>query len=587
MIKLLSKRFDDSKLKIKIIVIVLLAVSITAAAALLSLSFVTLRYNGMLYSTLADSLSIYIREIEAGLESIESASAFIATDRGVQRNLTAITGETGEYDAYLSRAGIYTSLHQYIGQNRYIRSISVVPAAENQAAISTHTLSSSSPDYFLIADRARATENTAIWLQENAGILYAQTIRQLQGVSLRELGVLIIEADLERIVYDSRQGADGLTPQSVAVVSNGEILFADSAGWDHVAAEEPYSVRNINGVRQFVVQRNAGELGWTYMSGIPYDDAFRSIQAALWVYVLAVGAAIAVSIIIATAMTRSITRHFDNLEKKMQSFRNGNLKPIEPDCDYGGRQDELGAAHRNFDAMLSDIADLIEDNYVKQLLIKDARLRSLEQQINPHFLYNTLNSIHWQARAAGHPQIAAMVKSLSRLMQASLSETGDTIPLCREMELIGSYIEIQKIRYEERLVYSTDIERGLTELPVPKMSIQPLVENAVKYALEVSSATCVVTAAARREGKTAVISVTNSGSRIDEDILNKLDTGEIQPGGHGIGLLNIDARIKLLFGEEYGLEVKNSLNGATVAMRLPLPEMYGKEAAFNDAAAGC
>ena len=589
MFRLLAKRFDNSRLKVKIIVIALLSVAITAATAFLSLSFVTSRYNGLLYSTLADSLSIYIRDIEAGLDSIENASSFMATDRDVQNNLTAITGEAGEYDAYLSRAGIYTSLHRYIVQNRYIKAISVVPATENQNVISTHTLDPSSPDYQFIAEQARASGDTAMWLQDHAGILHAQTIRQLQGVSLRELGVLIIEIDLDRIIYDLRINSGRSTSQSVAIVSNGELLYpaGDSSGWESAETDAPYFIREIGGVRQFVVRRSVGELGWVYLCGIPYDDVFRSIQASVWMYVFAVVSAIVISIVIASAMTRNITRHFDSLGHKMRSFAGGNLKPVEQSYDYGARKDELGAAHRHFDAMLKDIADLIDDNYVKQLLIKETQLKSLEQQINPHFLYNTLNSIHWQARAAGQNQIAGMVKALSKLMQASLSETGDAIPLNREMELIGHYIEIQKIRYEERLEYIVDIEPNLNELPVPKMCIQPLVENAVMYALEVSSAICAVTVAARSEGETAIVSVTNSGSSIDEDILEKLRSGAVLPGGHGIGLLNIDARIKLLFGEDYGLTAKNGANGATVAMRLPLPKRIIEEVALDDAAVDC
>ena len=188
----------------------------------------------------------------------------------------------------------------------------------------------------------------------------------------------------------------------------------------------------------------------------------------------------------------------------------------------------------------------------------------LQAQINPHFLYNTLESINWRAKAVNNREISLMTESLGSLLRATLSNKKSLVTLSYELNLILSYITIQQIRFEERLDYREQVPDGLKNALIPPLTLQPLVENAIHYALEEMTETCYITILAAETDKTGKngercirISVTNSGSSFDEDLLELLKQHKKQPSRSGIGLLNIDKRIKLLFGEDYGLSLFN------------------------------
>ena len=215
-------------------------------------------------------------------------------------------------------------------------------------------------------------------------------------------------------------------------------------------------------------------------------------------------------------------------------------------------------------------------NYVNEILAKEAQIKALESQINPHFLYNTLESINWRAKAVNNREISLMTESLGSLLRATLSNKKSLVTLSYELNLILSYITIQQIRFEERLDYREQVPDGLKNALIPPLTLQPLVENAIHYALEEMTETCYITILAAETDKTGKngercirISVTNSGSSFDEDLLELLKQHKKQPSRSGIGLLNIDKRIKLLFGEDYGLSLFNQEDCAVASITIP------------------
>ncbi|HZK27550.1 MAG TPA: histidine kinase, partial [Thermoclostridium sp.] len=136
----------------------------------------------------------------------------------------------------------------------------------------------------------------------------------------------------------------------------------------------------------------------------------------------------------------------------MEIYSSGKFESIDVGYDYTKRTDELGKAHRQFDKMAVQIRTLVNDNYVKQLLLKEAQFKQLEQQINPHFLYNTLETINWYSESAGEAKIAELVRALGNTLRSTL-ERKDKVTIKSELELVNNYMTIQKIRYENRLEY--------------------------------------------------------------------------------------------------------------------------------------
>jgi len=193
----------------------------------------------------------------------------------------------------------------------------------------------------------------------------------------------------------------------------------------------------------------------------------------------------------------------------------------------------------------------------------------LESQINPHFLYNTLETINWRAKALRDEQISSMVESLGTLLRATLSNKKPLVTLDYETKLARSYMTIQKIRFEDRLVFSIDCREELGQALILPLTIQPLLENAIRYGMEEMMETCEIGIYAFKEGDLLIAEVSNQGSSFEEGLLEKLQDGTRNAHGFGIGLVNIHQRIQMLFGEDYGLSFKNQDDKAIAVITIP------------------
>ena len=193
----------------------------------------------------------------------------------------------------------------------------------------------------------------------------------------------------------------------------------------------------------------------------------------------------------------------------------------------------------------------------------------LQQQINPHFLYNTLDTINWMAQKYGADDISTMVRSLGNLFRASITGEGDLIPLADELAVLDNYIQIQKIRFKDRLVFELVVPEDISHIFVPKLCIQPLVENALKHAMEYTDEICTIRVTVREREGSYRIKVANTGSQFEEDLLWKIEHRQITPQGSGVGLVNIDSRLKLIYGDHYGLTFYNKNGMAVVMLSIP------------------
>ena len=219
--------------------------------------------------------------------------------------------------------------------------------------------------------------------------------------------------------------------------------------------------------------------------------------------------------------------------------------------------------------MTKSVKVLRDENYDKQLLLRDATIKMLQQQINPHFLYNTLDTINWMAQKYGADDISTMVRSLGNLFRASITGEGDLIPLADELAVLDNYIQIQKIRFKDRLVFELVVPEDISHIFVPKLCIQPLVENALKHAMEYTDEICTIRVTVREREGSYRIKVANTGSQFEEDLLWKIEHRQITPQGSGVGLVNIDSRLKLIYGDHYGLTFYNKDGMAVVMLSIP------------------
>lgn len=282
-----------------------------------------------------------------------------------------------------------------------------------------------------------------------------------------------------------------------------------------------------------------------------------SIELALVSMILCVAASM--------LLGKQLSEPINKLNRAMDLVKNGNLTiHIETK-----QKNELGELTNNFNRMTEELNEHVKNMVQKQKDIKDMQIQLFQTQLNPHFLYNTLDSIKWTARLHQLDDISLMAENLAYILQYSI-RSEQFIPLRKEMEIIENYIQVQQIRFQGKFHYEAEIPEGLADCIVPKLMLQPIVENSIIHGLA-EKENGNISIYADQVGEAIHIYVTDDGIGISEEIIEWLQNGNfIEKTGH-LGLYNVNKIIKLYFGVEYGLTatVEEGI-GTTITIVLPI-----------------
>ena len=232
-----------------------------------------------------------------------------------------------------------------------------------------------------------------------------------------------------------------------------------------------------------------------------------------------------------------------------------------------GREDELGRLAGSFNRMTEEYRANLERSVRRQRELNETKLRMMQAQLNPHFLYNTLDTVKWLGVAHHAPQVAELATNLAAVLRSAIS--GDEIiTLDRELDLIERYLAIQSIRFEDRFTCEIDVPERFRSCLVPKLALQPLVENAILHGVADLEEGYIKLTAQEEEGD-LLLTVSDNGPGIPQDILEAVNSPEKRPPGGHLGLFNVDSIIRLHYGPRYGLSVLPG-EGSRVRLRLPI-----------------
>ena len=304
----------------------------------------------------------------------------------------------------------------------------------------------------------------------------------------------------------------------------------------------------------------------------------------LFLLLMPVVALVAVFIIVMLIFHRKIYRPIKMLEQAVRVVSAAeNIMDFELEIE---KDNELYEIAESINKMIYRLKEFANKEYTASLLVKQAELNALQTQINPHFLYNTLDSIRGLALAEKQENIAIMTKALSSLFRYSISKTEDMSSLREEIRNVENYLTIQQFRFPDKFIFIKDIENegdvDILDFFLPKLTIQPIIENAVFHGLETKLGNGTIILHAYTTEKRLVLSIEDDGVGIDSATLERLNdwltgqgAGEEQEEQRkqekGIALNNVNDRIKLFFGDGYGITVSSTLNvGTTVEISLPL-----------------
>lgn len=267
----------------------------------------------------------------------------------------------------------------------------------------------------------------------------------------------------------------------------------------------------------------------------------------------------------------SITRPITELCKVTDQVAKGDLT-IRSNIKTGAEVKKLSDS---LNTMIDKINELLEQVKEEQVRLRKAEFERLQSQINPHFLYNTLDAIIWLAEAGQQKKVVSMVGSLSEFFRTSLNRGKDIIPIREELQHVRSYLEIQQMRYQDILQYEIDVPEELKEYLIPKITIQPLVENALYHGIKNKRGTGMITVSGKREEDFFLIQIRDNGIGIDKKRLEQVRDGiknKILTGKDMYGLYNVHERIRLNFGEKYGISIE-SVYGESTTVDVCLPYM--------------
>lgn len=579
-IKLNDKLNDFSLLK-KIMLLVLIILIMTSSCSILGFWLIFSSGNKMLYKSLAGSLTHSASNISKNLENLETMTAMMLSDNTIQTTLSVVadvTDDSKRNDAYRTLTYLVPDYYQNFKQY----GISYMNLYNSDYTVYSYlSRSNKTPDY--VHDQAivsaHGLSGRPVWTTDycnSYGLYLSRDIRRASQLRLDTLGTVVVAVDLEKVIAASTKDVfQSGTAEYIVYKDDNEIYHTPALNKDALselkdAASSVYGVIRLNHSYYFYVNGVIPKYNWSYMCLVPYQSIAEAQKTYFIVSVLIILFIFIFSLLMSKRFIRSITIHFSRLITKMDDFgKDESILPVS-DYNYSNMNNEIGELHRKFDQMAAKVQDLIQINYVNELLTKEARLKALENQINPHFLYNTLESLNWHAKAIGSKEISVIVEALGSLLRTTLNNRETHSTLRSELKIVSDYMAIIKIRFDERIQYDLDIPDELYDMVLPQLTLQPLIENAVKYAVEESTEPCNILISGSFDETNVIIKIINSGSEFPYNLLQKLEQKTIQPHGFGIGLLNIHNRLQLHFGTEYGLSFYNDdMDHAVVQITLP------------------
>ena len=338
-----------------------------------------------------------------------------------------------------------------------------------------------------------------------------------------------------------------------------------AAGYDDGSREEVF-----NGTSQTVVTKTVGYTGWKLVGVIKGTGISLNMLKTRLFIVFVILLIIFIVIIINSYISFRVTNPIRELEKSVKALEEGNL-----DADiYMGGSYEVQHLGKSVQDMKFRIKGLMQDIVNEHEEKRKSEVDSLQAQINPHFLYNTLDIIVWQIENEKQSEAVHTVTALARFFRLSLGKGKNIVTVKDEIDHVKNYLMIQHMRFKNKFDYEFDIAEDVLELPSLKLMLQPLVENAIYHGMEFMDGDGLIMVKAWREEDELYLSVADNGLGMTEDKVEMILTGKSSSGngrGSGIGVKNVNERIKLYFGEAYGLTIDSEPDeGTKVTIHLPV-----------------
>lgn len=519
-----------------------------------------------------------LEQVEQLRRRDERSSDEILFSRAVQERLLARPFATGleRYAAKRAFEPVLAGIEEANG------SVGVVVVAADGEVYRSNESLGRGPDLPYLAEilghpRLAASRGANVWIPLDRNVLqvmpddpdapFLYLARRLNDLSRvqQTLGYSIIQFSTDRFTSILGRAAAGPGEWCVLADAAGTVL------WDSRDPRAAGAALATGPGGDLLLTIGGDGAGWRLALSVPAENLLGPSRRMQRITAASIVLFLASAIALAIMLSRSITGPIGRLSETMRRFGSGELALRSGRT----RGDEIGRLQESFDHMAGEIGHLVAAVEEEHRQRRKLELDVLEEQINPHFLYNILDSLNWMAQRAGQHELGGMVAALARFFRIGLSGGRDVISVADELEHARNYLVLSRMRFRDCFTFSFEVEDGVERLRTPKIVLQPLLENAISHGLDKTARDGEVRVRCRTDGDDLVFMVEDNGRGISlealERIRRRLERAEGEPDYEGgIGLLNVSRRIRLHYGDGYGLALEAAPGrGTVVTVRLP------------------
>ena len=364
----------------------------------------------------------------------------------------------------------------------------------------------------------------------------------------------IVDAD-GNIVYHPQQQQlyNELQTENIDLVMN---AGSDIVTWGDGINKKMYSISRSE------------KTGWTVVDCVRVEELLRRSNEAQSIYVLVAIGLMAVALFFSRFVAKSITLPIQRLCDSMERVQEGDFSVSDIVVDS---ENEIATLYEYFNVMTQRIHELMAQNIREQEAKRKSELKALQSQINPHFLYNTLDSIIWMAEGKKNEEVVLMTASLARLLRQSISNEDELVSIGQEIEYARGYLTIQKMRYKDKLEFWIEVEPSILNIRLIKLVLQPVIENAIYHGLKYKESRGLLLVKGFMKNGNAVLQVIDDGVGMDQETLDHIyERHKVDYHSNGVGIYNVQKRLQLYYGNEYGIVYESKPGeGTTATITIP------------------
>ena len=505
-------------------------------------------------------ISLYLFEEEQSEEDIEEERERILTQFNTimeSREDIYNVAAVAENGRYIMNRG-EEDLTPYIDIRKLDWYQAAMESPTGIAVSSSHVQNAIKSSYKWVITLSRVLVNNRTGAKEGLFFIdlnYSAISDLCNNNTIRDKGYIFVRDDKGNVIYHPKQQLmyGGLHTEHIE-----EIMACE---------KDSLTVRDGTERKLYTLSRSQ-KTGWTVVGAAYTSELLKNNKQARMLYILAAAILILAVFAISSILSREITKPLRRLSESMSRVEKGEFDRANVDVTM---ENEIGSLGKSYNLMTERIHTLMEENVYEQKQKRKSELKALQAQINPHFLYNTLDSIIWMSEAGQSDEVVEMTSALAKLLRQSISNDHEQVELGQEMEYVKNYLTIQKMRYQDKLEYTVEVDPKVRHVMIVKLVLQPIVENAIYHGIKYKGSKGTLRIRAFAESEDVCIVIEDNGIGMDDTALNIIfdETQKIHKQ-NGVGVPNVQKRLKLYYGDKYGITYESKVGiGTRATIRIP------------------